>query len=106
VQKCDVSVGDSATAFTSHLFQHATDPALKQVYQKLIVPNLNDMPKSAMEGLQRICEDSHYAFAAEELSASSSQPTCEITSVPYALIRTPASMIVSKNSPYRRLFSH
>jgi hypothetical protein len=89
-----------------HLFQQATDPALKQVYQKLIEPNINDLPKSTMEGFQRICEDRNYAFAIEELSANNNRLTCEVMAVPYAFLRIPTSMIISKKSPYRRLFSH
>jgi hypothetical protein len=88
------------------LFQQATDPALKQVYQKLIVPNINNLPKSIPEGFQRVCEENNYAFAVEELLASGSQQKCEVIAVPYAFFRIPASMMIKKASPYNKLFSH
>jgi hypothetical protein len=88
------------------VFQHATDPALKQVYRKFIQPNINDLPKSTMEGFQRICDDSNYAFAVEELLATSNRLNCEVIAVPCAFIRIPTAMIINKKSPYRKLFSH
>ncbi|PNF35916.1 hypothetical protein B7P43_G06976 [Cryptotermes secundus] len=100
--ECNMSIRGNAM----HLFQQATDPALTQVYRKLIVSNINDLPKSTKEGFQRICDDSNYAFAIDELSAINNRLTCEVIAVPYAFLRIPTSMIINKRSPYRKLFSH
>ncbi|XP_021934640.1 uncharacterized protein LOC110837115 [Zootermopsis nevadensis] len=87
------------------LFYQATDPALKQVYQRLIVPNINNLPKTMMEGFQRICDENNYAFAVDDELVSGRQLSCDVIAVPYAFFRTPASMIVSKSCPYKKLFS-
>lgn len=87
------------------MFQQATDPALKQVYQRLIVPNINNLPKTMMEGFQRICDENNYAFAVDDELVSGRQLSCDVIAVPYAFFRTPASMIVSKSCPYKKLFS-
>jgi hypothetical protein len=88
------------------LFQQATDPALEQVYQRLISPTMNNLPKSVREGFQRICDENNYAFAADEFLASDNQLICHIIAVPHAFFWTPASIIINKKSPYRKLFIH
>jgi hypothetical protein len=69
---------------------------------------MNSFPKSETDLLHQACDESTYAINIDSFDARrhSGELTCMLLAVPRAFFWVPASFIVVKNSPYRRLFSH
>jgi hypothetical protein len=93
---------------SAFLLQEATDPVLKEIYEKFLAPNIKSLPKSPMDGLQKVCDESRYAIAIDsfDVRQNARKLTCELLPVPHAYFWVPASFIINKKSPYKELFSH
>jgi hypothetical protein len=80
---------------------------MRQVYEKLIVPNRQDAPPDAVSGLQRVCDMSKYAFVVDSIRVASvsNSVTCDVVAVPDAYIPAPGTFVIAKHSPFRRLIN-
>jgi hypothetical protein len=74
---------------------------------KLIAPFMNDMPKSGLEGLQRVCDEINYAFVGTEMYMRqiSSPLSCQIVSLPGTSYPETVTYIMSKISHYKGLIN-
>jgi hypothetical protein len=78
------------------------------VYKKLIEPYKKDLPNNNEEALKRICNRNNYGaiIPLSALRGLWTYATCNIVPISKASFLHPASMIINKGSPYKRLFSH
>ncbi|PSN36473.1 Ionotropic receptor 176 [Blattella germanica] len=100
--------GVEGTMINVGIFEKATDPVMRKIYDILIAPNSKSLPKNELEGLQRICKETNYAFLTEQDSGNiyAKLLPCEIMEIPRASIVMPVSFPISKRCPYKRLFTH
>jgi hypothetical protein len=80
---------------------------MRQVYEKLIVPNRHDAPSDTVSGLQRVCDKSKYAFVLDSIRVASvsNSVTCDVVAVTDAYILAPGAFVIAKHSPFRRLIN-
>jgi hypothetical protein len=71
-------------------------------------PYKDDLPNSYTEILKRICKIDSYAALISETSLRGlwTYAACNIVPIPEASFSHMASMVISKGSPYKRLFSY
>jgi hypothetical protein len=81
---------------------------IKEVYKKLMEPIKQQMARSNVEHLRRICTEEHMAFAGVEIGVDSlrGQLVCEITRLPATAFPATIAMAVTKGSPYKRILNH
>jgi hypothetical protein len=79
---------------------------LKQLYKQLIEPHVNDLPKSLDEGLERMCQHTKMAYVASDvfIRFAQSKRTCSFMSIDKASYFLTESLVISKKSPYKRIF--
>ena len=70
------------------------------------MPNLKNLPENAYEGFRRVCEEGNYAFTTDEDDFHTLKHSCEIVEVPQASFHLQGSFIISKKSPYHRIFNY
>jgi hypothetical protein len=89
-------------------FQQSSNPLIRKVYKKLMEPIKQQMVRSKLEGLQRICTEEHMAFAVVETGLDSlrGQLGCEILRLPATAFPAVVAMAVTKGNPYKRILSH
>jgi hypothetical protein len=77
------------------------------VYKNLIEPDIDRLPKSIDEGLKKMCRQPKIAYVASEvlIRFAQSKKACGIIPVDKASYFLTSSLVVSKKSPYRRIFS-
>jgi hypothetical protein len=87
--------------------QTSEESVLRQVYDKLILPNRHDAPPDTVRGLQRVCDKSKYAFVVDSTRAVSvsNNVTCDLVPVPDAFIPASGTFVIAKHSPFRRLIN-
>jgi hypothetical protein len=80
---------------------------MRQVYDNMIVPHLDDAPPDTVTGLQRVCDKSKYGFVADSTRAASvmNNVTCALVAVTEAFIPATGTFVIAKHSPYRRLIN-
>lgn len=80
---------------------------MKQLYDQLIVPNMDDAPADTLAGLQRVCDHTKYAFIVDSTRAASvmNKVTCDIVQLPLAFIPATGTFVIGKHSPYRRIIN-
>ena len=89
------------------MFQDSKDPFMKQVYWKMIHPEMESLPSNVSEGLRRVCARAKYAFFTAETDMDTQQDSpCTITRVPGTTFVSHLSMAVQKGSPYKRMLDH
>ncbi|KDR11384.1 glutamate receptor ionotropic, kainate 5-like [Zootermopsis nevadensis] len=90
------------------MFEEATDPVLKQIYKTFIAPNTNSFPGSVLECMKRVCDEKTYVATvdSDEKRLYSDKLSCKLTAVPNAFFWVPASYIITKKSPYKKIFGH
>jgi len=94
--------------FHVSFFQQASEESImRQVYEKLILPNRHDASPDTVSGLQRVCDQSKYAFVVDSMRAFSvsNSVTCDLVAVPDAFIPASATFLIAKHSPFRRLIN-
>ncbi|XP_021920429.1 glutamate receptor ionotropic, kainate 5-like [Zootermopsis nevadensis] len=92
---------------TTNYFQKARDPILLDVYKKLIQPNEDSFVADDIEGLRNVCHSHNYAYVISiynSIPALSKYIHCSITGVPEAYYSYTASIIITKDNPYKKLF--
>ncbi|PSN40519.1 Ionotropic receptor 160 [Blattella germanica] len=89
-------------------FKKSPDENLRRLYWKLLDPELPKQPVSDVDGLRRICNEKKYSYliSGTTLRGLARNIPCSIVGVPHAYYTITASMIISKSSPYQRLFHH
>jgi len=84
--------------FHVSFFQQASvESIMRQVYEKLIQPNRHDAPPDTVSGLQRVCDQSKYAFVVDSMrafSVSNSVVTCDLVAVPDAFIPASGTVVI------------
>ncbi|PSN56458.1 Ionotropic receptor 164 [Blattella germanica] len=88
------------------LFQRATNPAMRSLYEKFLAPRQGTLPEKPAQGLRLICKKKRYAFALVEEELDLNKPTCGIMEVPQTTFYLFASFLIQKKSPYYRIFTH
>jgi hypothetical protein len=82
---------------------------MRLIYTQLMEPEVraNALLESDLEGLRRLCDDPGCSYVAPETGFKGLQADvhCHVVEVPHAFHTTTSSMIISKSSPYRNLFS-
>jgi hypothetical protein len=73
----------------------------------MIKPNTNTQPRSFEEGLQRVCRDSKFGFvlARTTFRGLAQNVPCRIVRVPEAYYTSTASLIINRDSPYKKIFA-
>jgi hypothetical protein len=71
-------------------------------------PYKDELPNSYIEILKRVCNRDKYAALISEPSLRGlwTYAACNIVPIPKASFSHMASMVISKGSPYKRLFSY
>ncbi|KDR23150.1 hypothetical protein L798_15232 [Zootermopsis nevadensis] len=94
---------------SAHLnyFNNPRNPVLREVYRKLIEPGIDSLPKSVDEGLAKMCDHPKIAYVASDLflRIARSRRACSVVPVDKASYLLTESLVLSKKSPYRRVFS-
>jgi hypothetical protein len=74
---------------------------------KLIAPFMNDMPKSGLEGLKKVCDERNYAYVGTDLykRQMSSSLSCQMVSLPGTSYPETLTYIISKTSHYKGLIN-
>ncbi|GLH01987.1 Uncharacterized protein GBIM_08038, partial [Gryllus bimaculatus] len=89
-------------------FVEATDPVLKQVYQKLLAPMLVQQPRSFADGFRRVCRG-RYAFMTGTHTvggghgAAAGHGACGMTVLPGGSFPLALAMVLPPGSPLRRI---
>ena len=88
--------------------QNATEPLMKEVYEKIIEPDKDDLPISIEEGMQRICDRNKYAFmtSLDVVLGLLDVISCKLMSVIGASIPESLALSIAKKNPYRGLINH
>jgi len=89
-------------------FQKSADQVFLDVYMKLIKPYENDLPNNYTEAVNRVCTRNKYGalISSQSFRGLEMYATCNIMPIPRAGFSHVASMITSKGSPYKRMFTH
>jgi hypothetical protein len=87
--------------------QKATDPLSKEVYEKLILPDIHNLPADYGDAFKRVC-DSKYAFmsSADMMRRFTTNLNCSVIALPRANIPGVIAMATAKKFPYRGLINH
>ncbi|PSN56460.1 Ionotropic receptor 167 [Blattella germanica] len=88
------------------MFEFATNPAMRTIYEKMLVPDFDLLPEEEEEALRKICKDSNYAFAMNSDALEEVVPSCDVMEIPGASFYLAGSLIISKTCPYHRIFNH
>jgi hypothetical protein len=77
------------------------------VYKKLIEPDIATLPKSIDEGLEMMCQKPKIAYVASDvfMRLAQSRRACSVVPVERASYMLTESLVISKKSPYKRIFS-
>jgi hypothetical protein len=88
--------------------QNSPDPILRGVLERLIKPDYDKLPTNDAEGLRRICDSNNYAFLTSLFFVRQcyGEYHCSVVEVPDASFHAPSSIIMTKESNYKRLFAH
>jgi hypothetical protein len=86
--------------------QNSPDPILRGVFEKLVRPDYDNLPTNDEDGLRRICAKWNYAFLVSPFFVRQSYDDyhCTLVEVPDASFQTSVSIIMNKDSTYKRLF--
>jgi hypothetical protein len=81
---------------------------MREVYLKMIYPELDNMPGSAPEGFKRLCKRNKYAFFSAEINTETLKEAlpCNVVRIPGTTISSHLSMAVAKGSPYKGILDH
>ncbi|XP_069696058.1 glutamate receptor U1-like [Periplaneta americana] len=87
-------------------FMSAKDPILREIYSKLVAPEVGSFPRSSVEGLRMACTRTRYGVLLPDtaIKGLARHLDCNVVGVPQAYFSDAASIIISKTSPYRELF--
>ncbi|PNF26534.1 hypothetical protein B7P43_G13974 [Cryptotermes secundus] len=88
-------------------FDEATDPLSKEIYEKLILPDIQNLPLSYADAFKRVC-DSKYAFMSSPamMRQFNRNLNCTFISLPQANIPGVIAMTTIKKFPYRGLLNY
>ncbi|KAJ9592094.1 hypothetical protein L9F63_001322 [Diploptera punctata] len=97
-------------AGTAHVtfFNVTTDPVLKGIFHKMIAPGLTTMPSGTLTGLNKICNQSNYAFFTSDYGVRSHESLlpCKIVPVPQTSFESSMCMVIAKDSPYKNILNY
>jgi hypothetical protein len=81
---------------------------MREVYRKMIHPELDNLPGSEREGFKRLCTRNKYAFFSPEVNTETAKEElpCNVVRVPGTAILSHLSMAVAKWSPYKGILNH
>lgn len=83
---------------------------MRKIYTQLLEAEVRSiaLPETDLEGLQRLCADGRYSYLTLDTSFKGLEADipCHVVEVARAFHTTTLSMIISKSSRYRALFSH
>ncbi|PSN29052.1 hypothetical protein C0J52_28188, partial [Blattella germanica] len=96
--------GKSAQYF---YYKDSNNTFIRQLYEKTMASDPGNFPELKLDGLRRVC-DMKYGFYTNYDTAMSFRKklSCKIVILPHELTTVPLSIILYKNSPYRRFFNH
>jgi hypothetical protein len=100
-----MSVLDAPFALT---LQESGDPLMRELYWKMIRPEVDRLPASVYEGLTRLCSRRRYAYFASKTSVDMTKASlsCGVVDIPGTCIRSHLSVAVTKRSPYKGVLQH
>jgi hypothetical protein len=77
------------------------------VYEELIEPDVEDLPKTVEDGLRMMCRNKKMAYFCSDsvLQIARNKKTCSILAIDKASYPVTVSIAISKKSPYKRLFN-
>jgi hypothetical protein len=81
---------------------------MRQIYKKLIAPQEDGLPKSVLDGLQRMCTHDKQAYfsSLHGVMALLSNLSCSPVLVPRAYVPGTIAMSIARNSPFWGLFKY
>ncbi|XP_069681550.1 glutamate receptor-like [Periplaneta americana] len=108
LQDRSYSLGVTFHSSTYAFFRDNNDPVIQGVFNKLLKPTEDDLPRTHEEGVRRVCEGPKYAHVLPQEASSSllRNATCDIIFVHGANIPGRRAMALVKHSPFRGLFKN
>jgi hypothetical protein len=102
-----ITVYNSTTLLLFHHTQTSTDPILRDVYSRLIVPS-RTLPLTNEEGLSTVCQKSNYAFLTLSMIEKLIRPhlSCSLVEVPDYYIPVSMGMVGRKQSKFKTIFNY
>jgi hypothetical protein len=87
--------------------QKAADQLSKEVYEKLILPDVHNLPSDYVDAFKRVC-GSRYAFmtSATIMHRFTTSLDCSVVALPRASIPGVIAMTTAKKCPYRGLINY
>ncbi|PSN56473.1 hypothetical protein C0J52_08370 [Blattella germanica] len=84
------------------IFEAATNPLLKETYEKMIMNSRNDLPADEPQGFTYLCQKDNYAYITAQFfhRVFRKSITCDLVEIPAVSIATYGSIIVDKSLPY------
>ncbi|KDR12770.1 hypothetical protein L798_13018, partial [Zootermopsis nevadensis] len=100
-------LGVIAKSAQLNFFDKATDSLFKEVYEKLILPDIHNLPSDYVDAFKRVCE-SKYAFmsSANVMRRFTANLSCSVIALPRATIPGVIAMTTAKKFPYLGLINH
>jgi hypothetical protein len=96
--------------FLSYAFtlQQSQLALLREIYRKMIHPEVDRLPAGVYEGLTTLCTRRRYAYIAAVADAEMMKASlpCMVVYVPGTAIRSYLSFAISKRSPYKGILQH
>jgi len=77
---------------------------MREVYLKMMYPELESLPTTASEGFRRLCTRKKYAFFTTDMTTET--PPCTVVRIPGTVIPSHLSMVVAKGSPYKGILDY
>jgi hypothetical protein len=88
--------------------QESRDSLMRELYWRMIRPEVDSLPASVYEGLTRLCTRRRYAYFASQTSVDMMKASlpCGVVEIPGTFIRSHLSVAVTKRSPYRGILQY
>ena len=82
--------------------QASTNQLLKGIYNKLVKPHEESLPRSTFSGVKRVCESNKVAWFGAEINTYIylEELNCDLLQIPEAYVVGSASMATQQNSSY------
>ncbi|XP_033609385.1 probable glutamate receptor isoform X2 [Cryptotermes secundus] len=89
------------------LLKNSKNLIIRKAYKTLVEPKRQKLPRSTVEGLRRLCNEDKYSFFCSKIMAKGLMQNlpCSVVEISEMSYRITVSMVISKQSPYKRFFN-
>ena len=84
------------------IFQKSRNKLMKKIYDTLIQPHEESLPRNTLSGVEKVCGSYKKAWFGSEINTYIylEQLNCELLQIPEAYVKGSASMAIQENSSY------